>query len=76
MLANLNLLGHKKLIFCFSGTFLKKRMRGGAIFFIVSDFFSCFSVDSNVKDCVIAYTLPLIATFFENRKMKYSSNVL
>jgi len=48
-------LGHKKLIFCFSGTFLKKRMRGGAIFFYCARlFFSCFSVDSNVKDCVIA----------------------
>jgi len=57
------------MIFCFSGTFLKKRMRGGAIFFYcVRFFFSCFSVDSNVKDCVIAYTLPLITTFFREQK--------
>jgi len=32
-------LGHEKLIFCFSGTFLKKRMREGELFFIVSDYF-------------------------------------
>jgi len=34
------ILGHEKLIFCFSGTFLKKknRMREGNVF-IVSDFF-------------------------------------
>ena len=63
------MLGHKKLIFCFSGTFLKKRMQGGAIFFYcVRLFFSCFSVDSNVKDCVITYTLPLITTFFREQK--------
>jgi len=74
--ANVSSLGHKKLIFCFSGTFLKKRMRGGAIFFYcVRLFFSCFPVDSIVKDCVIAYTLPFITIFFENRKKKYSSNV-
>jgi len=43
---------------------------GGAIFFIVSDYFFLFpsTVDSDVKDCVIAYTLPLITTFFREQK--------
>jgi len=56
--------------------FLKTNARGRNFFYCVRLFFSCFSVDRNVKECVIAYTLPLITTFFENRKMKYSSNVL
>ena len=42
----------------------KKRMREGNFFFIVSDFFSCFPVDSMVNHCVISYTLPLITKIF------------
>jgi len=34
-----NALRQRKVNFCFSGTFMKKRMRGGEHFFIVSDFF-------------------------------------
>ena len=70
-------LGHKKLIFCFSGTFLKKRMRGGEKFFYcVWLFFTCFPVDSNEKHCDFIYIAFNNINIFENNKMKYSSNVL
>jgi len=44
--------------------FEKTNARGRIFFYCVRLFFSCFSVDSSVRDCVIAYTLPLITTFF------------
>ena len=49
--------------------FEKTNARGRNFFLLCQIFFSSFSVDSNVKDCVISYTLPLITTFFENRNM-------
>jgi len=50
------MLGPEKLIFCFSGTFLKKTNERGRNYFFCQ-IFSCFLVDSNVKHCVISYTL-------------------
>jgi len=55
-------IGHEKLIFCFSGTFMKKRMRKGEKYYCI--IFSCVPVDSNVKHCVILYTLPLMTKIF------------
>jgi len=48
--------------------FEKTNARGAIFFYCVRLLFSCFSVDSNVKDCVIAYTLPLITTLFQEQK--------
>jgi len=56
------------MIFCFSGTFLKKRMRLGEKKLLCQIFFSCFLVDSNVKHCVISYTLPYITKYFREQQ--------
>ena len=70
------MLGHEKLIFCFSGTFMKKRMREGEKKIIVSDYFCfCFPVDSCETLCDFIYIAFNNKNIFENSKMKYSSNV-
>ena len=48
--------------------FEKTNARGRNFFLLCQIIFYCFSVDSNVQDCVIAYTLPLITTFFREQK--------
>ena len=67
------ILGHKKWFLFLRHFFEKKNeCEGGQFFFIVSDYFSCFPVDSNVKHCVISYTLPLITEIF-SRTARWNS---